>query len=202
MNNNRKKRLIWQLPFLVLLIVGTVLIIRQQRSTPYQKNAGLIFGTTYSVVYQYDEDLQKEIEAELRKVDDEFSMFNSQSLVTRLNKGENPELSSNFIDIFKLARQVSDDTNGAFDITVAPLVNAWGFGFKNEQMPTKEQVDSLRQLVGFHHVELKGNSITMKKPGMMLDFSATAKGYGVDVVASLLERRQQVPFCVITITMD
>ena len=196
MNNNRKKRLIWQLPFLVLLIVGTVLIIRQQRSTPYQKNAGLIFGTTYSVVYQYDEDLQKEIEAELRKVDDEFSMFNSQSLVTRLNKGENPELSSNFIDIFKLARQVSDDTNGAFDITVAPLVNAWGFGFKNEQMPTKEQVDSLRQLVGFHHVELKGNSITMKKPGMMLDFSAIAKGYGVDVVASLLERHDIKNFMV------
>ena len=48
MTNNRKKRLIWQLPFLVLLIVGTILIIRQQQSTPYQKNAGLVFGTTYS----------------------------------------------------------------------------------------------------------------------------------------------------------
>lgn len=188
MTNNRNKRLIWQLPFLVVLIVGTILIIRQQQSTPYQKNTGLIFGTTYSVTYQYDEDLQEEIEAELKKVDDEFSMFNSQSLVARLNNGENPELSSEFIDVFKLARQVSEDTDGAFDITVAPLVNAWGFGFKNEQMPTKEQVDSLRQLIGYQHVILKDKTITMQKPGMMLDFSAIAKGYGVDVVARLLER--------------
>ena len=188
MTNNPKKRLVWQLPFLVLLIVGTVLIIRQQQSTPYQKNAGLIFGTTYSVTYQYGEDLQKEIEAELKKVDDEFSMFNSQSIVARLNNGEQPELSNDFIDVFKLARQVSEDTNGAFDITVAPLVNAWGFGFKHEQMPSKEQVDSLRELIGYRYVTLKDKNITMQKPGMMLDFSAIAKGYGVDVVARLLER--------------
>ena len=188
MTNNQKKRLIWQLPFLILLIVGTVLIIRQQQSTPYQKNAGLIFGTTYSVTYQCDEDLQKEIEAELKKVDAEFSMFNSQSVVARLNNGEKPELSNDFIDVFKLARQVSEDTYGAFDITVAPLVNAWGFGFKHEQMPTKEQVDSLRQLIGYQYVTLKDKTIEMQKPGMMLDFSAIAKGYGVDVVARLLER--------------
>lgn len=187
MTNNPKKRLVWQLPFLVLLIVGTVLIIRQQQSTPYQKNAGLIFGTTYSVTYQCGEDLQEEIEAELKKVDDKFSMFNSQSIVARLNNGEQPELSNDFIDVFKLARQVSEDTNGAFDITVAPLVNAWGFGFKHEQMPSKEQVDSLRELIGYRYVTLKDKTITMQKPGMMLDFSAIAKGYGVDVVARLLE---------------
>jgi len=188
MTNNPKKRLVWQLPFLVLLIVGTVLIIRQQQSTPYQKNAGLIFGTTYSVTYQCGEDLQEEIEAELKKVDDEFSMFNSQSIVARLNNGEQPELSNDFIDVFKLARQVSEDTNGAFDITVAPLVNAWGFGFKHQQMPSKEQVDSLRELISYRYVTLKDKTITMQKPGMMLDFSAIAKGYGVDVVARLLER--------------
>ena len=190
MTNNQKKRLVWQLPFLVLLIVGTVLIIRQQQSTPYQKNAGLIFGTTYSVTYQCGEDLQEEIEAELKKVDDEFSMFNSQSIVARLTNGEHPELSNDFIDVFKLARQVSEDTNGAFDITVAPLVNAWGFGFKHEQMPTKEQVDSLRQLIGYQYVTLKDKTIEMQKTGMMLDFSAIAKGYGVDVVARLLERHE------------
>ena len=187
MTNNRKKRLLWQLPFLALLIVGTILIIRQQHATPYQKNTGLIFGTTYSVIYQYDEDLQDEIEKELRKVDDEFSMFNSQSVVAQINRGEKPKLSDNFKDVFKLARQVSDDTHGAFDITVAPLVNAWGFGFKHEQMPTKQQVDSLMQLIGMQYVELKDDIITMKKKGMMLDFSAIAKGYGVDVIARLLE---------------
>ena len=196
MTNNRKKRLLWQLPFLALLIVGTILIIRQQHATPYQKNTGLIFGTTYSVIYQYDEDLQDEIEKELRKVDDEFSMFNSQSVVAQINRGEKPKLSDNFKDVFKLARQVSDDTHGAFDITVAPLVNAWGFGFKHEQMPTKQQVDSLMQLIGMHYVELKDDIITMKKKGMMLDFSAIAKGYGVDVIAHLLEHHDIKNFMV------
>jgi len=196
MTNNRKKRLLWQLPFLALLIVGTILIIRQQHATPYQKNTGLIFGTTYSVIYQYDEDLQDEIEKELRKVDDEFSMFNSQSVVAQINRGEKPKLSDNFKDVFKLARQVSDDTHGAFDITVAPLVNAWGFGFKHEQMPTKQQVDSLMQLIGMQYVELKDDIITMKKKGMMLDFSAIAKGYGVDVIAHLLEHHDIKNFMV------
>ena len=196
MTNHRQKRLLWQIPFLVLLIVGTILIIRQQHSTPYQKNAGLVFGTTYTIIYQYSEDLHGEIEAELRKVDDKFSMFNSQSVVARLNNGESPELNSDFIDVFKLARQISEDTNGAFDITVAPLVNAWGFGFKHEQTPTKEQVDSLRQLIGFQYIKLKDKHIIMQKPGMMLDFSAIAKGYGVDVVARLLERHDIKNFMV------
>ena len=196
MTNNRKKRLLWQVPFLVLLIVGTIFIIRQQQSTPYQKNAGLIFGTTYSVIYQYDDDLQEEIEAELKKVDSEFSMFNSQSLVAKLNRGEDPELTRRFCDVFELAHQVSEDTGGAFDVTVAPLVNAWGFGFKNEQMPTKHQVDSLRQLIGYQHVELKNNKIRMKKSGIMLDFSAIAKGYGVDVVTELLKRHDIKNFMV------
>ena len=196
MAKDRKKRLIWQLPFLALLIIGTVLIIRQQQSTPYQKNSGLIFGTTYNVTYQNADDLQAEIEAELKKVDDQFSMFNSQSIVARLNRGEKPELTSDFINVFNLARQVSEDTNGAFDITVAPLVNAWGFGFKHEQMPTKEQVDSLRQFIGMQYVNLKGNTISMQKPGMMLDFSAIAKGYGVDVIARLMERHDIKNFMV------
>ena len=61
MDEARKKKLIWQLPFLTLLIVGTILIIRQQHVMPYQKNAGLIFGTTYNITYQSDEDLHKEV---------------------------------------------------------------------------------------------------------------------------------------------
>ena len=143
MTTDRKKRLMWQLPFLTLLVVGSILIIRQQQSMPYQKNSGAIFGTFYNVTYQYDDDLQAEIEAELRKVDAEFSMFNDTSTVARINRGEHPQLSESFCEIFRLAEQVSKNTGGAFDITVAPLVNAWGFGFKNEQMPDKHQVDSL-----------------------------------------------------------
>lgn len=196
MENKRNKRLLWQVPFLLLLIVGTVFIIRQQHVTPYQKNTGLIFGTVYHVTYQHDDDLQKEIEAELKKVDAEFSMFNDTSTVARLNRGEQPELSPMFCEIFQLAERISEKTNGAFDITVAPLVNAWGFGFKNEQMPTAHQVDSLMASIGYQHVHLKGKQLIKERPNIMLDFSAIAKGWGVDVITRLLERHDIKNFMV------
>jgi thiamine biosynthesis lipoprotein len=136
----------------------------------YRQNTNFVFGTIYNITYQSDKDLQQEIEAELMKVDGEFSMFNPQSTVARINKGDSTvERSEMFSEVYQLAQTVSKETDGAFDITVAPLVNAWGFGFKHEQMPTPEQVDSLLQLRN------------------QMDFSAIAKGYGCDVVARLLE---------------
>lgn len=158
----------WQVPFLVLLIIGTVLIIRQQQSEPYQHNKGFVFGTIYNVTYQSSEDLQAEIEAEMKKVDLEFSMYNDSSTVARLNRGEMVKGSAMFDELFQLSQTINKETDGAFDITVAPLVNAWGFGFKHEQMPTPQQVDSLLKIRD------------------QLDFSAIAKGFGSDVVARLL----------------
>ncbi len=168
MEQSRKRKMLWQLPLLVFLIVGTVLIIRQQRSMPYQHDEGFIFGTVYSVTYQSEQNLKAEIEAALMQVDAEFSMFNDTSTVSRINRGEQPPRSAMFNEVFQLAQTVHQETEGAFDITVAPLVNAWGFGFKHEQMPTRQQVDSLLKIRNQY------------------DFSAIAKGYGSDVVARLL----------------
>jgi thiamine biosynthesis lipoprotein len=171
MDEKQKKRLLWQVPFLALLIVGTVLIIRQQQSMPYQHDEGFVFGTVYSITYQSSDNLKVDIEAELQKVDDEFSMFNERSTVARINRGETVQKSDMFNEVFELAQTVNRETNGAFDITVAPLVNAWGFGFKHESMPTRQQVDSLLKVRDQY------------------DFSAIAKGYGSDVVARLLRKR-------------
>ena len=189
MDESRKKKLIWQLPFLTLLIVGTILIIRQQQSTPYQKDSGTIFGTTYHITYQYDEDLQEEIVNKLKEVDDALSMFNKESIISKVNNNEPVVLNDMFVEVFQLAKEISKDTDGAFDITVAPLVNAWGFGFKNEQMPDKHAVDSLRALVGHQKVSYDGKKIVKKDPRITLDCSAIAKGYGVDVVARLLDKK-------------
>ena len=171
MDEKQKKRLLWRVPFLALLIVGTVLIIRQQQSMPYQHDEGFVFGTVYSITYQSADNLKADIEAELQKVDDEFSMFNERSTVARINRGETVQKSDMFNEVFELAQTVNRETNGAFDITVAPLVNAWGFGFKHESMPTRQQVDSLLKVRDQY------------------DFSAIAKGYGSDVVARLLRKR-------------
>ena len=168
----------YKLLFLLLLIVGTVLIIRQQRAMPYQHDNGFVFGTVYNITYQCEDNLKTEIEAALQQVDGEFSMFNDTSTVARHNRGEKVSESPMYKEVYKLAQTVHQETDGAFDITVAPLVNAWGFGFKHEQMPTKHQVDSLLRIRNQY------------------DFSAIAKGYGSDVVARLLRRRGVTNFMV------
>ena len=194
MDEKRKKKLLWQLPFLLLLIVGTILIIRQQQSLPFHHSKGMIFGTFYSVTYQSDKNLDTEIEATLKKVDDALSMFNKRSVISRINQGstyiDKTEEGLMFKDVYLRAMKISEETDGAFDITVAPLVNAWGFGFKTKEMPGKYSVDSLLQFVGYKKQELfsdeKGDGIHKKDARMMLDCSAIAKGYGTDAVAQLL----------------
>jgi len=187
-----KKRLIWQLPFLTLLIVGTVLILRkssQDSSKPYQENKGLIFGTTYSVKYQSPNDLGKLIAEELKHVDTSLSPFNEQSVISAVNHNRPVKADSLFTDVFRLAMEISRQTDGAFDITVAPLVNAWGFGFKGGSMPNAAAVDSLRAIIGYQRVKLTDEGMVVKdNPQMMLDCSAIAKGYGVDRIARLLQQ--------------
>ena len=189
MNEQQKRRLMWQVPFLAILIIGTILIIRQQRNTPYQRCSGFIFGTTYSVTYQHSTDLQPELEARMREVDAALSMFNDTSIITRINNNQPVVLNDMFVNVFQLAQQISADTEGAFDITVAPLVNAWGFGFKQGQDPTREVIDSLMDIVGYRKVSYDGQRIVKEDPRIMLDCSAIAKGYGVDVVAQLLDEK-------------
>lgn len=185
----KKKKIILQTLFLLFLVIGTVIIIIQQRGTPYQHNQGFIFGTTYSITYQSNEDLGNEIEAEMQKVDNALSPFNPQSIITAINNNQPTTLNDMFIDVFTLSESISKETDGAFDITVAPLVNAWGFGFKNRQMPNKKQVDSLMQIIGYTKISMVNKQIKKKDPRIMLDCSAIAKGYGSDVVAALLKRK-------------
>ena len=186
MYDKRKKKLLWQIPFLAILIVGTILIIRQQRNTPYQKCSGTIFGTVYNITYQYDKDIQKELVAKMQEVDSALSMFNEQSIISRINRNDDVTPNEMFLNVFNLAQKVSDDTDGAFDITVAPLVNIWGFGFKRGQTPSQPAIDSLRSIIGYQKVRYQGGRIHKNDPRIMLDCSAIAKGYGVDVVARLL----------------
>jgi thiamine biosynthesis lipoprotein len=185
----KKKSLTWQLPFLILLIVGTVLIIRQQHNMPYQNNKGFIFGTTYNITYQHDKDLGKEILVALNQVDASLSPFNEKSIITKINNNESVKPDKMFVEVFELAKQISTETHGAFDITVAPMVNAWGFGFKSGTSPTKEVIDSIKEIVGFDKISLKSNKIVKQDPRTTLDCSAIAKGYGCDIVARLFRNK-------------
>ena len=184
-----KKRLIWQIPFLLFLVIGTVIIIKQQKNINYQHDEGFIFGTIYHITYHSDNNLKKEIEAELKKVDQSLSPFNKTSVISKVNRNENPVIDPMFKEVFLLAENISNETHGAFDITVAPLVNEWGFGFKKGVEPTRQVIDSLKYIVGYQKVKLTPKNYVQKQdPRIMLDCSAIAKGYGCDVVARLLRK--------------
>ena len=183
---NRKK-LIWQLPFLIFLIVGTIYIISNQEDTVYQDNKGRIFGTFYQIKYQSAKDLHQGILGELDKVDNSLSMFNKESIISKINNNEDIIPDSMFNDVFDTAMEISKITDGAFDITVAPLVNAWGFGFKEGTTPDKHVIDSLMHIVGYEKVWKEDGKICKKYPETMLDCSGIAKGYSCDVIANYLK---------------
>ena len=184
----KQRKIIFHSIALVLLIVASVVIIRQNSAMPYQVNQGMVFGTFYKITYQYDKNLQKEIEAQLKSVNDALSMFDKKSIITAVNNNEPVKLNDMFVNVFKLAQSISEDTDGAFDITVAPLVNAWGFGYKSGALPSQQDIDSIRAFVGYQKVKLSGMRIQKEDARLTLDCSAIAKGYGTDVVARYLLR--------------
>ena len=177
------KRII-SLIFLILLVAGTIFILSRSK---YQTSQGEIFGTTYHVRYNSTQNLDKEIEQELFRVDTIFSLFKENSLLSRFNRGEDKGKGNTlFAEVIKLSLEISNETEGAFDITVAPLINAWGFGFKNKQPLSNQQVDSLQKLVGYQHLSFNGKELTKDIPNLQIDCGAIAKGYAVDRIAKLL----------------
>ena len=182
---------LWHIPVLVVLTLTTIYIMRTNDAAklPYQSEEGAIFGTVYHVKYQYGSSLHADIMERLLAVDSSLSMFNKQSTVSRINSGESLQTDSLLEMVFQFSRSISEATNGAFDVTVAPLVNAWGFGFKHDQWPDTATVDSLRQLVGWQKVSIHNHKLQKADPRMVLDFGAVAKGFGVDEVASLFRSK-------------
>lgn len=174
----------------LLLLLSIWIIHRNNRPAPYQTDNGLIFGTIYQVSYQYPTSLKGEIEEALHTIDNSLSPFNQHSIITAINRNESMQTDSLFRAVFRRSLEISAETDGAFDITVAPLINAWGFGFKKGIFPDSAQVDSLRQLIGYTRVSLDADGCVQKQnPRLMLNCSAVAKGYAVDVVARLLQAK-------------
>ena len=176
---------IWKTLFLIFLIIGTIYILGKQK--PYITNSGKIFGTFYNITYSSDADLHSEIRKTLQQVDNSLSPFNKQSIISAINNNTDTLPDEKFIHVFALAQEVSAKTEGAFDITVAPLVNAWGFGFKKGITPDSLTIDSIRQFVGYSTVAMIDGKVVKQHPQTMLDCSAIAKGYGCDAVAATLE---------------
>ncbi|MBO7239147.1 MAG: FAD:protein FMN transferase [Bacteroidaceae bacterium] len=180
---------IWKILFLLFLVVGTVYILKNHKPEVYITNNGFIFGTQYEIKYKTTDDVHNEIREALEQVDNALSMFNKNSIISAFNNNIDTTANEMFSEVFNLAMDISKKTDGAFDITVAPLVNAWGFGFKEGVLPDSSTVKEILKNVGYQSVALIDNKVVKQNKNTMLDCSAIAKGYGCDVVARLLDSK-------------
>lgn len=149
-------------------------------------------GTTYHISYldKNEVNYQRSIDSMLIEIDKSMSTYHKTSIITKINQTDSAvKVDQMFKDVFLMSKQVYAASEGAFDPTVAPLVNAWGFGFKNLEKTDSSSIDSLLQFVDFDSFTLKEDLIIKSKPNLMLDFNAIAQGYSVDVIANFLSER-------------
>jgi FAD:protein FMN transferase len=162
---------------------------------------GNTMGTTYSIRYQPSERVADEqvihqlIEAELETVNAQMSTYREDSEVSRFNRWESSvwfSVSSETANVVQLAQTIAGLSDGAFDVTVGPVVDQWGFGtgVRREGIPTDGEIEAARELVGYKNLEVRISPPGLRKliPKLRIDLSAIAKGHGADRVSDLLER--------------
>jgi len=152
---------------------------------------GVVFGTYYSVIY-YEGDgrvLQQGIDSLFGDFNSSLSFYDQESLLSRINRNEEKYADDHFRVVFERAQQLWKETGGAFDATVFPLVNAWGFGYADRVHMTPGKVDSLLEFVGFEKIWTENGRVLKDDERVQLDFNALAKGYAADLVGTYLESK-------------
>jgi thiamine biosynthesis lipoprotein len=182
--------------FLALLALGAC----SPGPSPEQFN-GHTMGTTYSVTVASHpqavghEAIQSAIDGVLNEVNRSLSTYDPRSEISRFNANATTDpvvVSPGLRAVAAIAGEVSVATGGAFDITVGPLVRAWGFGVDSpalERIPSQDTINRLEADVGFARLELApdGRSLRKTVPGLRLDVNGIAPGYAVDLIAERLD---------------
>ncbi|MBR6437905.1 MAG: FAD:protein FMN transferase [Bacteroidales bacterium] len=176
----------------VLFILTIVTVLVSCTSKPQKiKYEGITQGSYFSITY-YDEEgrsFEHEIDSIFREVDNAVSLWNENSIIRKVNRNEDVVVNQIFKDNFEWAQKASEFSDGAFDATIGPLVSAWGFHYKKELEMTPEIVDSIKQLVDYHKIEIIDDKVVKANPNMTLDFNAVAQGYTTDLIGKFLESR-------------
>lgn len=195
MNRFLTKR--WVFPLVLLLAIVVVWMYRQANTESDELQNIELTGTTmgtipYHIKYRSKEgkNYQPQIDSILVAFNQSLSTYIPDSEISRFNKGSVLKFELPFFyPVLKSSKEVYEKTGGAFDPTIAPLVNAWGFGPDKSRSPEQAKIDSLLKLVNFDSIYFDSVSVCKLQPGLMLDLSAIAKGYAVDVVANFLKSK-------------
>ncbi len=182
-----------KIKILTLILLIIIIFTGCKKTKPvYSSFTGFIQGTTYSIVYENSGKLdpvtmQKNTENILHHFDLSLSLYNDSSILSKVNHNQSVVLDSFFIDVFNQSRKISELTGGAFDVTVGPLVKAWGFGPDEHKNISDSKRDSLLKLVGMDKVWVKNGRLVKSDPRVTLDFNAIAQGYSVDVICGYFD---------------
>ena len=181
--------------FKLLFVVITIIILascqnREHPERPVQIR-GEIFGTYYAVSYYCADgnNYKKQIDSLLNDFNQSMSYYADNSVISKINRNETDIMDDYFKIVLHRSLEIYEKTDGAFDATVSPLVNAWGFGFANRKDMTQWKVDSILQFVGSNMVSVDGEKVIKQDPRIQFDFNAIAKGYGTDLVADFLKSK-------------
>ncbi len=190
----------------ILYVLGFALFFSQCKNNPkqnqitddnwvYQSIHGPTQGTFYNITYKFYKNnfLQDTIDSILNDFDNSLSTYKANSIISHVNKNNPVEVDDFFIEVYNKAIAVNQLSQGAFDITIGPVINAWGFN-KEEFDPDSFNIDalnidSLMQYVGIEKVALKNNKVIKQSPHIKLDVNGIAQGYSVDVIARYFEKK-------------
>lgn len=177
---------------LCYILVLIVLASCGNQSMVEHEYQGNTQGTYFHIKYYSNdtEDLNHQIDSILQDFDRMASIYNDSSVISQINRGEEPKLSEEFIELFNRSMQISKESNGNFDITVGQLVEAWGFFKKANSNPDSAQVDSILQYIGYQKVSLENGKVIRYYNQTRFDFNAIAQGYSVDIVCDFLTKER------------
>lgn len=173
---------------LIALAVAVVMMFIARDRKRFFTNEGVVWTTEYYITYEASHDLGDSIQLIFNNLDMSVSPYNKASLITSLNENTSSRVDANVKRLMAASTEVNRMSGGAFDPTVMPLVNAWGFGYKSGKMPSRAQLDSILAFVGMDKVKVDGDNLVKQDPRLMLDFSSIAKGLACDEIGRMLTR--------------
>lgn len=177
--------------YLWIMSLAAMLLTACGERAEYRTLSGAVWGTTYHITYRSKQDLSDSVFSQMNRIDEALSMFNKASSVSKINANVEMVPDREIVELWQIAARVNQMSKGAFDPTVAPLVDLWGFGRRGRDVPAPDSASVMEALRGVgmsRWVVEAGSPVVKPTPEAALDFSAIAKGYGVDCIARMLER--------------
>ena len=184
--NNFSKQIILFV-FAVMLIGCTSNKKQETEELTFHHDSGEIFHTYFHIKYEYSRSVKEEIMEALEKFDQSLNPFRENSIIYKVNNNVPTELDALFTEVFNKSMEISRKTDGKFDVTASPFINAWGFGFKDMDNVTPEKIDSMKVFVGYNKIRIENGAVVKDDPRVQINTSAIAKGYSCDIVADVLE---------------